>query len=130
MTYRRERDTDTFQILLVANAFFGPVLSIIKLALFYLIFYIFKSYAWLRCLVYVGALTNLLFYFSASAALIALCAPRDGLDYVAAFRVSSLAESFMGTNVPMIQQLCFFSHVRGVRGLISCISRRLAARRL
>ncbi|KAL9594858.1 MAG: hypothetical protein Q9219_006793 [cf. Caloplaca sp. 3 TL-2023] len=61
---------------------FGIALSIVKLALFFLIYYIFKSFRWLRILVYIGALTNVLFYLSIAVVLAALCAPRDGQDFV------------------------------------------------
>lgn len=66
---------------------YGPILSMIKLALFVLIYHIFNTYRWLRLLVYFGALANLTFYFSASISVIALCAPRDGLDHLAMARV-------------------------------------------
>ena len=77
------------QILLTSICLAGPTLSIIKLALFLLILQIFRVFTWLRYLVYAGMVANLLFYFSTSVALVALCVPRNGLDSVQTFHVRS-----------------------------------------
>lgn len=44
---------------------------------------IFSILRWLRILVYVGAIFNVLFYFSGSIALIVLASPRHGQNYLA-----------------------------------------------
>ena len=62
----------------------------IKLALFLLIYHIFRVFAWLRYLVYLGVLSNMLFYASGTIVFIVLCTPRDGLDYRSMWMVSTL----------------------------------------
>ena len=70
------------QLLLVGNALYGPVISIIKLSLFILILHIFSSLRWLRILVYVGVTLNMIFYFSGTIALVALGSPHNGQNYL------------------------------------------------
>lgn len=70
-------------MILVGHALYGPVISFIKLALFLVILRIFSILRWLRILVYVGAIFNVLFYFSGSIALIVLASPRHGQNYLA-----------------------------------------------
>ena len=95
------------QILLVSNGMFGPTLSVIKVTLFLLILHIFNTLRWIRVLVYIGLLFNVLFYFSGSGVLIALCAPRAGQDYAYAARTERCRRSTA------------FGIVQGVFGIVS-----------
>ena len=70
------------QLILVSNGLYGPVISIIKLALFSLILHIFSSLRWLRILVYLGAVFNILFYFSGTIALAIMGSPHNGQNYL------------------------------------------------
>jgi hypothetical protein len=69
-------------LILVGHALYGPVISLIKLALFLLILRIFSTLRWLRILVHLGATFNILFYFSGSIALVVLASPRHGQNYL------------------------------------------------
>lgn len=70
------------KLILVSNGLAGPAISIIKLAVFLLILHIFSSLRWLRILARLGAIFNMLFYFSGAITLIALGSPRHGQDYL------------------------------------------------
>ena len=72
----------TFQLVVVSNGLYGPVISIVKLALFILNLYIISSLRWLRILVYLGATLKILFYFACTIALAALGSPHNGQNYL------------------------------------------------
>lgn len=70
------------KLIVVGHGLYGPVISFIKLALFLVILRIISILRWLRILVYVGAIFNVLFYFSGSIALFVLASPRHGQNYL------------------------------------------------
>ena len=87
-------DPDAIQIQLVSACMYSPTTAIIKLALFALLYRIFWVLQWLRYLIYAGALTTTLFYFSAMFTIIALCAPTGSQDYVIASQASATEGRF------------------------------------
>ena len=85
---KSEADADIAQLQLVSACIYSPTTFIIKLALFILMYRIFWVLQWLRSLVYFGVLSTMLFYLSAMLAIIALCVPRNGQNYVISSQVS------------------------------------------
>ena len=82
--------SDLTQLLLVSNGLYGPTMAIVKLALLLLIYHIFRSFRWLRLLVFFGAATIVLFYFIGMIFQIAVCSPWHGLNYIQMAEVSEV----------------------------------------
>ncbi|MCJ1254964.1 hypothetical protein MMC24_002780 [Lignoscripta atroalba] len=68
----------------VSVAIYGPVIFLVKLAIFLLLLHLFSRLRWLRYLVYTGIAITGLFYFSGVIVAFVLCGPSPGQDYLAA----------------------------------------------
>ncbi|KAL8946970.1 MAG: hypothetical protein Q9222_006702 [Ikaeria aurantiellina] len=80
-------------LILILECLYGPFIWLIKLSLFLLYLEIFSPLRYLRILVWVGVAVTALFYFPASIAKIALCAPRGRETYAQAYAASRCGDS-------------------------------------
>ncbi|KAL8817849.1 MAG: hypothetical protein Q9223_003389 [Gallowayella weberi] len=67
---------------LVSIAIYGPVIFLVKLALFLLFLHLFGRLRWLKWLVWFGIGFTFLFYFSGVIVAFTLCAPTKGRDWL------------------------------------------------
>ena len=82
-----------FLMVLLLESLWGPFVFFIKLSLFQLYLYLFKSLRWLKHLVWAGITVTGLFYSTDTVAKIALCAPRGNQTYIMSFSSPSCHNS-------------------------------------
>lgn len=66
----------------VSTAIYGPVIFLVKLALFLLFLHLFGRLRWLKWLCWIGIAITACFYISGLIVPFALCAPRDGKSWL------------------------------------------------
>ena len=74
-----------YQILLVNNCLYGPVLFAVKASLFLLLYGIFGRLRWMRLLIWFGLVVTGLFYLTNVVVFASLCSPNPGQSYVEVF---------------------------------------------
>ncbi|KAL8689615.1 MAG: hypothetical protein Q9218_004757 [Villophora microphyllina] len=71
-----------FIMSVVSTAIYGPIIFVVKLALFLLFLHLFGRLRWMRYLVWFGIAITGCFYISGMGVVFGLCAPRDGKTWL------------------------------------------------